>query len=92
MSFWAVIFIVLMLIWLFGGGYAIYSVPGPSPSHVAFFGGTLLSAGLVCLTWPLVFSAPFTEWVFGAPRPVFWKLFLLFVVAGALARLLRPRK
>ena len=57
-----------------------------------FFGKTLLSAAVVWLAWPLVFTPAFTEWVFGAPRPIFWKLFLLFVVAGAVAKLLRIRK
>ncbi|MDE2039621.1 MAG: hypothetical protein KGO96_05940 [Elusimicrobia bacterium] len=58
----------------------------------AFFGSTLLAAGLVWATWPLVFSPAFTAWVFGNPQPVFWKLFLLFLVAGTAAKLLRIKR
>ena len=57
-----------------------------------FFGTTLLSAAVVWLTWPLVFTPAFTVWAFGSPTPVFWKLFLMFVVAGSVAKLLRIRK
>jgi hypothetical protein len=57
-----------------------------------FFGTALLSAGLVWASWPLLFSPAFTEWVFGAPRPVFWKLFLLFLVAGTVSKLLGVRR
>ena len=59
---------------------------------VALFATTLLASVLVWLAWPLVFSPPFTEWVFGAPRPVFWKLFLPFLVAGTVAKLLGIRR
>lgn len=37
---WMTIWTVLMLFWLFGGGYYIYS--GPSPSLPAFGAGTLI--------------------------------------------------
>ena len=57
-----------------------------------FFGSTLLAAGLVWVAWPLVFSSALTVWVFDAPQPVFWKLFLLFLVAGTVSKLLRIRK
>ena len=57
-----------------------------------FFGTALLSSALVWAVWPLVFTPAFTDWVFGAPRPVFWKLFLLFVVAGTVAKLLGVRR
>jgi hypothetical protein len=59
---------------------------------VAFFGTTLLSAGLVWLVWPVLFTPAFSEWVFGAPHPVFWKLFLLFLVVGTVAKLLGVRR
>jgi len=59
---------------------------------LAFFGTTLLAAGLVTLTWPVVFSADFTQWVFGATRVPFWKLFLLFLVAGTVMKLLGVRR
>ncbi len=35
-----IIWLVLMLFWLFGGGYYIYN--GPNPNAVAFGAGTLL--------------------------------------------------
>ena len=54
---------------------------------LAFFGTTLLASLLVKLAWPLIFSVEFTQWVFGAPSPVFWKLFLFFVVVRAIAKL-----
>lgn len=57
-----------------------------------FFGTALASSVLVWAVWPLVFTPAFTDWVFGAPRPVFWKLFLLFVVAGTVAKLLGLRR
>ncbi len=37
---WFVIWLVLMLFWLFGGGYYVYN--GPSPNAIAFGAGTLL--------------------------------------------------
>ncbi len=59
---------------------------------LVFFGTTLLAAGLVVLAWPLVFTPEFTQWVFGASRAPFWKLFLLFLVAGTVAKLLGVRR
>ncbi len=54
MSFLAVVFIVLMIIWLFSGGYAAYN-PGPGPwlyanalvpwACVAILGYILLTGG-----------------------------------------------
>lgn len=35
-----VVFVVLMMFWLFGGGYYVYN--GPSPNPVAFGTGTLI--------------------------------------------------
>ena len=57
-----------------------------------FFGTTLAAAALVALVWPLVFSAEFTQWVFGAPHAPFWKLFLLFLVVGTLTKVLGVRR
>ena len=54
------------------------------------FGRSLLAAAVVVLLWPYVFSAEFTRWVFGADTAPFWKLFLLMVILGTLARALRP--
>ena len=59
---------------------------------LAFFGTTLLSAGLVALMWPLLFTPEFTQWVFGASRAPFWKLFLIFLVIGTVAKLLGVRR
>ncbi len=56
---------------------------------LALFGTTLASAALVALLWPAVFSPQFTQWVFGSPRVEFWKLFLLFLAAGAVVKLFR---
>ena len=58
----------------------------------AFFSTTLLSAGLIWAAWPILFSPDFTQWVFGAPKPAFWKMFLLFVVAASALRLLGVRR
>jgi hypothetical protein len=55
------------------------------------FGRSLLAAVVVYLVWPYVFSAPFTQWVFGADHVPFWKLFLLMVLIGTLAKTLLPR-
>lgn len=54
------------------------------------FGRALLAAAVVVLLWPYVFSAEFTRWVFGADAAPFWKVFLLMVILGTLARMLRP--
>jgi len=54
------------------------------------FGRALLAAAVVVLLWPYVFSAEFTRWVFGADSAPFWKVFLLMVILGTLARALRP--
>ncbi len=54
------------------------------------FGTTLTSALLVWFLWPKVFAPEFTQWVFGAPQAPFWKLFLLFLAAGAVLKLFRP--
>jgi hypothetical protein len=54
------------------------------------FGRALLAALVVVLLWPFVFSPQFTQWVFGADRAPFWKVFLLMVLLGTLAKALRP--
>ncbi|HAM36662.1 MAG TPA: hypothetical protein DEB40_01535 [Elusimicrobia bacterium] len=64
---------------------------------LALFGRTLVAALLVRLLWPLLFSAEFTRWVFGAERVVFWKVLVLFLGVDVIARLfvrreLWPRK
>ncbi len=57
---------------------------------VALFGKALLAALLVWGLWPVVFSAEFTQWVFGAPSVPYWKVFLLTVLGSVLAKMLRP--
>ncbi len=52
MGFWATIFIVLMCLWLFGGGYVAYS--GPNATPIAFFGGTLLPWACVAILGAIV--------------------------------------
>jgi hypothetical protein len=59
---------------------------------LAFFGTTLLASALVALAWPRLFSPEFTQWVFGTPSVEFWKLFVIFLLLGAVTKLLRIRK
>jgi hypothetical protein len=59
---------------------------------VAFFATSLLAAAIVTVAWPLVFSAEFTQWVFGAPHASFWKFFLMFLAAGTVAKVLKIRR
>ena len=54
------------------------------------FGRSLLAAAVVVLLWPYIFSADFTRWVFGADKAPFWKVFLLLVILGTLAKALWP--
>ena len=56
------------------------------------FGRSLLAAVAVDVMWPYVFSPAFTQWVFGAEDAPFWKLFLLMVLLGMLAKALLPTK
>jgi len=53
------------------------------------FGTTLLMAAGATLAWPFVFSSEFTQFVFGAPQVSFFKLFLLFLSAGAILKMFR---
>ncbi|MBI4061960.1 MAG: hypothetical protein HY403_11060 [Elusimicrobia bacterium] len=57
---------------------------------VMLFGKALLAAALVDLLWPAVFSAEFTQIVFGTRSVPFWKVFLLMVLGGVVAKMLRP--
>ena len=59
---------------------------------VAFFATALIAAAVVALAWPLIFSPEFSLWVFSAPRAPFWKLFLLFMVAGTVKKLFGLRR
>ena len=54
------------------------------------FGRSLLAAVAVYAIWPFVFAPEFTRWVFGADHAPFWKLFLLMVLIGTLAKALLP--
>jgi hypothetical protein len=56
---------------------------------LVLFGTTLLASAAAYALWPLIFSAQFTEFVFGSARAPFWKLFVLFLVAGSVVRLFR---
>jgi hypothetical protein len=54
------------------------------------FGRALLAALVVVLLWPYVFGPDFTRWLFGADSAPFWKVFLLLILLGTLAKALRP--
>ena len=56
---------------------------------VALFGKTLFAAAVVSFVWPKIFSAQFTAWIFGDERIFFWKVFLLILTAGFVAKLFR---
>lgn len=57
---------------------------------VVLFGRTLLSALVTMVLWPFIFSPQFTQWVFGAPRAEFRKLFLLYLTLAIIVKLFRP--
>jgi hypothetical protein len=57
---------------------------------LVLFGTTLFSALVAWLLWPKIFSPEFTQWVFGTPYAPFWKLFVLFLAAGAIIKMFRP--
>ncbi|UPT74244.1 MAG: hypothetical protein M0D55_00245 [Elusimicrobiota bacterium] len=54
------------------------------------FGKALLASLLVWALWPAVFSAEFTQVVFGSQTVPYWKVFLLTVLGGVIAKMLRP--
>lgn len=54
------------------------------------FGKALLAAVIVKLLWPLVFSAEFTQVVFGSSTVPFWKVFLLLAAGSVVAKMLWP--
>ena len=57
---------------------------------VMLFGKALLAAALVKLLWPAVFSAEFTQVVFGTHTVPFWKVFLLLAAGSVVAKMLWP--
>jgi hypothetical protein len=57
---------------------------------VMLFGKALLASLLVWALWPAVFSAEFTQVVFGSHSVAYWKVFLLMVLGSVVAKLLRP--
>ena len=57
---------------------------------VMLFGRSLLAALVVVALWPHVFTPEFTRWMFGADTAPFWKMFLLMLILGTLAKALRP--
>ena len=74
--------VVLALLTMLAAGGVMFLV---------LFGTPFVSAAAVFALWPRIFSPEFTQWVFGAEQVSFWKLFLLFLAAGAAVRLLRRR-
>ena len=54
------------------------------------FGKALLAAALIKLLWPALFSAEFTQFVFGTHAVPFWKVFLLMILGSVIAKMLRP--
>ena len=54
------------------------------------FGKALLAATLVKFLWPVVFSAEFTQWVFGSQAVPFYKVFILMILGSVVAKMLRP--
>ena len=54
------------------------------------FGRALVATLFVVVLWPHVFNPEFTRWVFGSGNAPVWKVFLLMVLIGALAKALRP--
>ena len=54
------------------------------------FGKALIASALVKLLWPFVFSAAFTEWVFGSASVPFVTVFLLLAVGSLVARVMTP--
>ena len=56
------------------------------------FGKAILLSALVSWLWPRIFSPDFTKVVFGTERISFWKILLLFILAGVLFSMLRRRR
>jgi hypothetical protein len=52
---WMVIWVILMMFWLFGGGYLVYT--GPTPNPLAFGTGTLIPWTAVLILGLLMFGA-----------------------------------
>lgn len=52
---WCVVFVVLMMFWLFGGGYVVYN--GPSPSPIQFGTYTLIPWLCVAILGAIMFGA-----------------------------------
>jgi|CXWL01.1.fsa_nt_gi hypothetical protein len=57
---------------------------------VMLFGKALLAAALVTMLWPAVFSAEFTQIVFGTDSVPFLKVFLLLAAGSVVAKMLWP--
>jgi len=57
---------------------------------VMLFGKALIASLLVWALWAAVFSAEFTQVVFGAQSVPFWKIFLLMILGSVVAKMLRP--
>ena len=75
---------------LFGTALAILTMfAAVGVGFMALFGTTVLAALLAKLLWPLIFSVEFTKFVFGSEIVPFWKLFVLFLAAGAVMKAFR---
>ena len=55
MTVWVVVWVVLMMFWLFGGGYVAWW--GPTPNPPAFFGYTLIPWLCVLILGLILFGA-----------------------------------
>ena len=76
----------------FGAVLALLTVGAAfAVGFLALFGRSVAAAAIAWLAWPLLFSAEFTTWVFGAPRVVFWKILVLFLALDMIARLFLRR-
>ena len=71
---------------LLAGGTALSAL---AVMGLFLFGRVLLLSAVVTLVWPVVFSEPFTLWVFGAPTISFIKVLILFALAELLAGWIR---
>lgn len=56
---------------------------------VFLFGKIILLSAAATFLWPVVFSADFTRWVFGADSVPFWKILMIFTFIGFAARWVR---
>ena len=53
------------------------------------FGKIIFLSATATFLWPVVFSADFTQWVFGSDTVPFWRILLVFTFIGFAARWVR---